>query len=122
MPRTDTSILDAAASGAAAALLIVLGIVSNIIAFLAIVFFLDAVTEWIFELIGLHNITLLYILSQIFIPIVFVMGVPWHDCQAIGLVVAQKSFINEFVAYRNLGILVSDKKVDVSTHLHILFL
>ncbi|XP_039226195.1 uncharacterized transporter YutK isoform X2 [Drosophila yakuba] len=109
---TDTSILDAAAAGAAAALLIVLGIVSNIIAFLAIVFFLDAVTEWTFELIGLNNITLLYILSQIFIPIVFVMGVPWRDCQKIGGVVAQKSFINEFVAYKNLGVLVNDKKVD----------
>ncbi|XP_037717280.1 uncharacterized transporter YutK isoform X2 [Drosophila subpulchrella] len=99
----DSSILDAAASGAAAALMIVLGIVSNIIAFLAVMFFLNALTEWTFELIGLKNITLLFLLAQVFVPIVFLMGVPWEDCQQIGLVVAEKSLINEFVAYKHLG-------------------
>ncbi|XP_017003954.2 uncharacterized transporter YutK isoform X1 [Drosophila takahashii] len=102
----DSSILDAAASGAAAALMIVLGIVSNIIAFLSIMFFLNALTEWTFELIGLKNITLLFILSQLFVPIVFLMGVPWHDCQYVGQLVAEKSLINEFIAYKHLGDLV----------------
>ncbi|XP_017044340.1 uncharacterized transporter YutK [Drosophila ficusphila] len=108
----DTSILDAAANGAAAAMLIVLGIVANIIAFLAIVFFLNAVTEWLFELIGLNNITLTFLLSQAFVPVVFVMGVPWYDCQEVGLVVAEKTIINEFVAYKHLGTLVKEDKID----------
>ncbi|XP_052842154.1 sodium/nucleoside cotransporter 1 isoform X2 [Drosophila gunungcola] len=108
----DDSILDAAAGGAAAALLIVLGIVANIIAFLAIVSFLNALTEWTFELIGLQDITLLYLLSQMFVPVVFVMGVPWHDCQEIGRIVAEKSLINEFVAYKHLGELMREEKVD----------
>ncbi|XP_017126543.1 sodium/nucleoside cotransporter 1 [Drosophila elegans] len=108
----DDSILDAAAGGAAAALLIVLGIVANIIAFLAIVSFLNALTEWTFELIGLQNITLLYLLSQIFVPVVFVMGVPWHDCQEIGQIVAEKSLINEFIAFKHLGELTKEEKVD----------
>ncbi|XP_016930695.2 uncharacterized transporter YutK isoform X1 [Drosophila suzukii] len=107
----DSSILDAAASGAAAALMIVLGIVSNIIAFLAIMFFLNALTEWTFELLGLKNITLLFLLAQVFVPIVFLMGVPWQDCQEIGMVVAEKSLINEFIAYKHLGQLVSEHKV-----------
>ncbi|XP_016968340.1 sodium/nucleoside cotransporter 1 isoform X2 [Drosophila biarmipes] len=107
----DTSILDAAASGAAAALMIVLGIVSNIIAFLAILFFLNALTEWTFELVGLKNITLLFLLSQAFVPIVFLMGVPWRDCQEVGMVVAEKSLINEFIAYKHLGQLVKDNKI-----------
>jgi len=106
--------LDAAASGAAAALMIVLGIVSNIIAFLAIMFFLNALTEWTFELLGLKNITLLFLLAQVFVPIVFLMGVPWQDCQEIGMVVAEKSLINEFIAYKHLGQLVSEHKVGVS--------
>ncbi|XP_017066263.1 uncharacterized transporter YutK isoform X2 [Drosophila eugracilis] len=108
----DSSILDAAASGAMTAMWIVLGIVANIIALLSLVFFLDAVTEWSFELLGLKKITLLFILSQIFIPIVFVMGVPWYDCQDIGLVVAEKSLINEFVAFQHLGKLISENSVE----------
>uniref|UniRef100_A0A6P4E4A1 Sodium/nucleoside cotransporter 2 isoform X1 n=1 Tax=Drosophila rhopaloa TaxID=1041015 RepID=A0A6P4E4A1_DRORH len=108
----DSSIMDAAASGAAAALLIVLGIVANIIAFLAIVSFLNAIVEWTFELIGLQGITMLFLLSQIFVPFVFVMGVPWYDCQDIALIVAEKSLINEFIAYKHLGELMNEDKVD----------
>ncbi|SPP74440.1 solute carrier family 28 member 3 [Drosophila guanche] len=108
----DTSILDAAISGSAAALMIVLGIVSNIIAFLAMVYFFSAVIEWSLEMLGQEEITLLYLLSKLFIPLVFVMGVPSYDCERIGLVVAEKTFINEFVAYKHLGELIKGKKVD----------
>ncbi|KAL7737398.1 hypothetical protein ACLKA6_013002 [Drosophila palustris] len=109
---TDTSILDAASTGAANALMIVLGIVSNIIAFLAIFYFFNAVTEWIFELGGMDGITFIYLLTKLFIPVVFVMGVPTHDCENIAKVVAEKTLINEFVGYKSLGQLIVDKKID----------
>ncbi|XP_022221555.2 solute carrier family 28 member 3 [Drosophila obscura] len=108
----DSSILDAAISGASAALMIVLGIVSNIIAFLAIVYFFSAAIEWMFEMLGQDEITLLYLLSKMFVPLVFIMGVPHYDCDRIGLVVAEKTFINEFVAYKHLGELIEENKVD----------
>lgn len=102
------------ASGAAAGLMIVLGIVSNIIAILSIFFFLDAVTEWTFELLGLKGITMLWLLAQVFVPIVFLMGVPYYDCQDIALIVAEKSLINEFVGYKHLGQLIAAGRIDVS--------
>ncbi|KAH8277936.1 hypothetical protein KR018_010592 [Drosophila ironensis] len=108
----DSSILDAAASGAASAVIIVLGIVSNIIAFLAILYFLDAVIEWLLELLGFENITLLKILTNLFWPVAFIMGVPSYDCPAIGLIIAQKSLINEFFAYKTLGEYIKDNKID----------
>ncbi|EDW36104.1 GL17615 [Drosophila persimilis] len=109
---SETSILDAATSGAAAAMMIVLGIVSNIIAFLAILYFFSATTEWIFEMLGLNDVSLLYLLSKMFIPLVFIMGVPYYDCEKIGLVVAEKTFINEFVGYKHLGEFIKGNKVD----------
>lgn len=112
--RTDTSILDAIATGAANALMIVLGIVSNIIAFLALIYFLNAVTEWCFELAGMDGVTFTFLLTKLFIPIVFVMGVPTYDCENIARVVAEKTFINEFVGYKSLGELIVSNKVDVS--------
>ncbi|KAH8371249.1 hypothetical protein KR093_006730, partial [Drosophila rubida] len=108
----DHSILDAAASGAANGLMIVLGIVSNIIAFLAIVYFFNAVTEWFFELAGKDGVTFLYLLTQLFTPLAFIMGVPSYDCELVARVVAEKTIINEFVGYKSLGELIKEKKID----------
>ncbi|KAH8400999.1 hypothetical protein KR009_002366, partial [Drosophila setifemur] len=108
----DRSILDAAANGAATALGIVLGIVANIIAFLAIVHFLNAVVQWCFEMLGQREVSLLFILSLLFWPVAFVMGVPIADCAQIGWVVAEKTLINEFVAYKHLGQMITDKSID----------
>ncbi|KAH8320784.1 hypothetical protein KR067_009970 [Drosophila pandora] len=108
----DQSILDAAASGAQNAMLIVLGIVANIIAFLAIVFFFNAVVQWIFELLDISDVTLLVILSKMFWPVAFIMGVPLKDCSIIGLVIAEKSLINEFVGYKHLGELTKANDID----------
>ncbi|XP_023031672.1 solute carrier family 28 member 3 isoform X2 [Drosophila willistoni] len=112
IPTTNTSILDAIISGAAGALTIVLGIVSNIIAFLSLFAFLNAVTEWIFDLLGFNQITLVYLLTYLFVPLVFAMGVPTHDCKRVGELVAQKTFINEFTAYKNLGQMIEQDLID----------
>lgn len=109
---TDGSILDAASSGAANGLMIVLGIVSNIIAFLAIIYFLNAVTEWFFELAGKDGVTFSFLLTKLFTPLVFVMGVPTYDCENIAMVVAEKTLINEFIGYKSLGQLILSNKVD----------
>ncbi|XP_043067046.2 uncharacterized transporter YutK [Drosophila bipectinata] len=108
----DTSILDAAASGAQNAMLIVLGIVANIIAFLALVYFFNAVIQWAFELLDISDITLLYLLSKMFWPIAYAMGVPLKDCSVIGLVVAEKSLINEFIGYKHLGELIQANEIE----------
>ncbi|KAH8297135.1 hypothetical protein KR044_005330, partial [Drosophila immigrans] len=107
----DKSILDAATSGAANGLMIVLGIVSNIIAFLSILYFLNAVVEWIFELLGHNDITFLYLLTKLFIPLVFIMGVPTHDCEKVALVVAEKTVVNEFIAYKTLGEMIKADEI-----------
>ncbi|XP_033253892.1 uncharacterized transporter YutK-like [Drosophila miranda] len=72
-------------------------------------YFFSATTEWIFEMLGQNDVSLLYMM---FIPLVFIMGVPYYDCEKIGLVVAEKTFINEFVGYKHLGELIKGNKVD----------
>ena len=54
-------------------------------------------------------ISLERIFGLVFAPIAFVMGVPWHDCQAVGVLFGQKMAINEFVAYLELSTLMSDE-------------
>lgn len=103
-------------------MLIVLGIVANIIAFLAIVFFFNAVVQWIFELLDISDVTLLVILSKMFWPVAFIMGVPLKDCSIIGLVIAEKSLINEFVGYKHLGELTQANEIDVCIHVQFFIL
>lgn len=97
-------------------MIIVLGIVANIIAFLAIVYFFNAVIHWTFELLDISDMTLLNILSKMFWPVAYIMGVPLKDCAVIGLVIAEKSLINEFVGYKHLGELKHENEITVCIH------
>ncbi|XP_017065993.1 solute carrier family 28 member 3 [Drosophila eugracilis] len=99
----DSSLLDAASSGASNAVPIVLGIIANIVAFVAFVAFLNGLVSWFGYLVGLDDIDFEWIFSKLFIPLVWAMGVPTQDCDIIAKVVATKTIINEFVAYERLG-------------------
>ena len=38
------------------------------------------------------------------------MGVPYTDCRAVGELIGIKTFINEFVAYKALGVYIDNEK------------
>ncbi|KAH8367095.1 hypothetical protein KR084_000549 [Drosophila pseudotakahashii] len=99
----DSSLLDAASSGASNAVPIVLGIIANIVAFVAFIAFLNGLVSWFGYLVGLEHVDFEWIFSKLFIPLVWAMGVPNEDCDIIAKVVATKTIINEFVAYERLG-------------------
>ncbi|KAH8258096.1 hypothetical protein KR038_005684 [Drosophila bunnanda] len=107
----DSSLLDAASSGASNAVPIVLGIIANIVAFVAFIAFLNGVVSWFGYLVGLEDIDFEWIFSKLFIPLVWAMGVPTKDCDIIAKVVATKTIINEFVAYERLGQYILDKQI-----------
>jgi CNT family concentrative nucleoside transporter len=54
------------------------------------------------------SITLEWILGWLFFPLAFIMGVPLSDCQLIGQLLGQKLVLNEFIAYLNLGGLMTE--------------
>ena len=57
-------------------------------------------------------------------PIAFLMGVEWADCQTVARLLGLKTFINEFVAYEQLAQLINNRKqcegptISVSGTLH----
>lgn len=110
----DSSILDAASNGANNAVPIVLGIIANIVAFVAFIAFLNAVVNWFGSLVGVYDIDFEWIFSKLFIPLAWIMGVPWDDCDHVAKVVATKTIINEFVAYEKLGVLIETGAITVS--------
>ena len=74
-----------------------------LISFLALVALLDSVLNW-FHLGHLwFPGSLGQILGFVFAPIAWLIGVPWHDCAAIGNLLGTRMALNEVIAYINLG-------------------
>lgn len=112
--------------------------VSNLIAFTAIFSFLDAVVAWFFIMLDIENagfkvklfITFYFrfkltflktILQYLFWPIAFMMGVPHEDCLAVAKLVGLKTFINEFIAYKELGQVINFRKEIIANNQYELY-
>ena len=46
------------------------------------------------------------ICSYVFAPLAFVMGVSWEDSFIVGELIGIKTFLNEFVSYERLSVLI----------------
>lgn len=95
--------MDAATKGALAGIPLVLGIIANIVAFVSLISFLNAMLSWLGLLVGFPELTFEYILSKVFIPLSWIMGVPWDQCEDVATLIGLKTVVNEFVAYQKLG-------------------
>jgi len=76
-----------------------------LISFLALVALLDSMLGWVHMHNGMHWVpgSLGQILGFIGAPVAWLIGVPWHDCMAIGNLLGTRMALNEVVAYIALG-------------------
>ncbi|KAG5885623.1 hypothetical protein JTB14_006169 [Gonioctena quinquepunctata] len=104
------SVLDAATKGTISAIGLVHGIVASVIAFLATVYMINGVLGWCGELVGFTDPSwsLELIMGKIFIPISFIMGVPWDECESVGSLIGIKTMVNEFVAFERMHKMVNE--------------
>ena len=76
-----------------------------LISFLALVALLDSLLLWMHGLNYMHWVpgSLGQILGFFFAPVAWLIGVPWHDCGAIGNLLGTRMALNEVIAYISLG-------------------
>jgi CNT family concentrative nucleoside transporter len=76
-----------------------------LISFLALVALLDSLLGWVHMHNGLQWVpgSLGQILGFAFAPVAWLIGVPWHDCLAIGNLLGTRMALNEVIAYIALG-------------------
>jgi CNT family concentrative nucleoside transporter len=76
-----------------------------LISFLALVALLDSLLGWTHGLSYMHWVpgSLGQILGFLFAPVAWLIGVPWHDCRAIGNLLGTRMALNEVIAYISLG-------------------
>ena len=98
----STSALDAIVQGTLAGLPILAGIIAVLIVAIALV----ALTNGTLGLLGHWGgaaITLQRIFAIPFRPVMWLIGIPWHETAAAAGLMASKTVLNEFVAYRALA-------------------
>jgi concentrative nucleoside transporter, CNT family len=98
------NVLDAATKGTTDGLFLALNVAAMLISFLAIIALLDGVLGGTHNFLAAHGFRwfpgkLETILGVIFAPIAWLIGIPWHDCLAIGNLLGTRMVLNEFVAY-----------------------
>ncbi|VDI79233.1 pyrimidine nucleoside transport protein [Mytilus galloprovincialis] len=108
----ETNILEAASVGATSTVKLVAYVVVNLIAFLAILSFLDAAISFYGERVGHPEINFEWLCSYIFMPLAIIMGIPWHDCRTVATLIGKKIVLHDFLAYMDLGRLIKEDKLE----------
>ncbi|MGH0132264.1 UNVERIFIED_CONTAM: hypothetical protein FKN15_051092 [Acipenser sinensis] len=97
------NILEAASNGASDSIGLVANIAANLIAFLAVLEFINAALQWLGGMVDYPELSFQLICSYIFMPVTFMMGISWEDSFLAAELIGTKLFLNEFVAYEKLS-------------------
>ena len=97
------NLLGAIARGTGDGLHMALNIGAMLIAFLALIALFDGIMGGIHNHIGWFPASIEGILGVIFSPLAWLIGIPWHDCRAIGNLLGTRMVLNELVAFSMLG-------------------
>jgi CNT family concentrative nucleoside transporter len=74
-----------------------------LISFLALIALLNGIMGWTHNHIGWFPGSIQEVLGFIFSPVAWLIGIPKHDCSAIGNLLGSRMVINELYAYTLLG-------------------
>lgn len=116
----EVNFLEAACKGASEGLMLALNVGAMLIAFIALVALVNLLLGLAGSAVGIP-LSLELILSYVFCPFAFLMGVPWGEALTVGRLLGEKVVINEFYAYINLGKLItagtlSERSVTICTY------
>ncbi|TVP11511.1 NupC/NupG family nucleoside CNT transporter [Shewanella sp. KCT] len=107
-PDKPANVLDAAAAGASSGMHLALNVGAMLIAFVGLIAMINGIIGGVTGLFGAEGITLELILGYIFMPLAFLIGVPWNEALIAGSFIGQKIVVNEFVAYLNFAPYLKD--------------
>ncbi len=95
LKSSDVNIIEAAANGAADGLKLALTIGAMLLAFIALIGMLD-------YLLRFTGTSFAGISGYLFMPVAWVMGVPWNECHLVGELLGIKIVFNEFISYQKM--------------------
>jgi CNT family concentrative nucleoside transporter len=102
-----SSSMDAITKGTLQGVELLINIIAMLVVLVALVYLANLVLG-LFPDIGGRPITLQRLLGIIMAPIVWLMGVPWHETTTAGALMGTKTILNELLAYIDLSRLPPD--------------
>ncbi|MGB0895256.1 MAG: NupC/NupG family nucleoside CNT transporter [Parashewanella sp.] len=111
-PDKPANVLDAAAAGAASGLHLALNVGAMLIAFVGLIAMINGMLGGIGGWFGIEGLSLELILGYLFMPLAFLIGVPWNEAFVAGSFIGQKIVVNEFVAYLNFAPYMLDSSAE----------
>ena len=103
VPRTTANSIDALCRGAGDGMMLSINVIAMLIAFIAVVALVNYLITFPQTHFGVaHPITLQTIFGWVNAPFAWLMGVPAHDCLAIGQILGERIVLNEFIGYLDL--------------------
>jgi len=101
------NVIDAAATGALNGLRLAAYVGAMLLAFVTLIALSNDILAGLGNLAGIADLTLQRVLGWLLAPIAFMLGIPWEDAPKVGALLGLKTILNEFIAYQELGELVS---------------
>ncbi|RRQ51265.1 NupC/NupG family nucleoside CNT transporter [Sphingorhabdus wooponensis] len=99
------NIIMAAAQGAQTGVKLAVAVGAMVLAFVALVALANGILGGIGGWFGMPELSFQQIVGYVFAPIMFLLGVPWHEAIQAGGLFGTKIVLNEFVAFIDLGAL-----------------
>ena len=104
----SANVLEAAAKGTSDGLHLAMNVAAMLISFLALIFLINMGLGGAHSVLARHGFahfpsSLQQIFGVLFAPVAFIIGVPWHDCTAVGNLLGTRMVMNELVAFTQLG-------------------
>ncbi|XP_077999869.1 solute carrier family 28 member 3-like [Glandiceps talaboti] len=109
--KKERNVIEAASNGASTAVSLVANIAANLIAFIALLAFVNAVLSWLGGMVGYPELSFEVICSYVLMPVAWLMGTPWEDCHIVAELIGIKTFLNEFVAYAKLSVILKEGRI-----------
>ena len=108
----ESNFLGAISRGTVDGLHLALNVGAMLISFIALLYLVNGIMGGIHNHIGWFPGSMQQVFGWIFAPVAWIIGIPWHDCKAMGDLLGTRMVINEVVAFQKLGTLVSANLFD----------
>jgi concentrative nucleoside transporter, CNT family len=103
VPRTTANSIDALCRGAGDGMMLSINVIAMLIAFIAVVAMANYLISFALGGVGVHTDQPLQILfGWVNAPFAWLMGVPAHDCLAVGQILGERIVLNEFIGFLHL--------------------